>query len=108
MSQLIPLIDQLSKSSPQAVYTPKGISDFEPTSIFDYLYIETPIERKYKELLGQVRDSKSIVFLCGSSGDGKSAIIGQNQKFFSKYFDAHIDATHSFRPDQTAIEVLSC
>lgn len=88
------------------MYTPKDIFDFEPTSIFDYLYIGTPIERKYKELLGQVRDSKAIVFLCGSSGDGKSAIIGQNQKFFSKFFDVHIDATHSFRPDQTAIEAL--
>jgi len=107
LSKLLPLIDQLSKSSPQAVYTPKNIFDFEPTSIFDYLYIETPIEKRYRELLGEKRESKSIVFLCGSSGDGKSAIIGQNQKFFSKYYDVHIDATHSFRPDQTAIEALN-
>jgi DNA phosphorothioation-dependent restriction protein DptF len=107
MSKLIPLIDQLSKSSSQAVYTPKDMCDHEPSSIFDYLYIETPIEKKYKKLLGEKRESKSIIFLCGSSGDGKSAIIGQNQKFFSKYYDVHIDATHSFRPDQTAIEALN-
>lgn len=107
MSRLIPLINQLSKSSAQAVYTPKEISDHEPSSIFDYLYTETPIEKKYKKLLGEKRNSKSIIFLCGSSGDGKSAIIGQNQKFFSKYYDVHIDATHSFRPDQTAIEALN-
>ena len=103
----MPLIDQLSKSSPQAVYTPKNIFDSEPTSIFDYLYIETPIEKRYIELLEEKRESKSIVFLCGSSGDGKSAVIGQNQKFFSKYYDVHIDATHSFRPNQTAVEALN-
>ncbi len=100
------MIDQLSKSSPQAVYTPKTLFDSEPISIFDYLYIETPIEKAYKKLLGEKRNTKSIVFLCGSSGDGKSAIIGRNQKFFDKYFDVHIDATHSFRPNQTAIEAL--
>lgn len=107
MSKLINLILALSKASPQAVYTPKQLSDHEPKSIFDYLYIETAIEKRYKELLGEYRDSKVIIFLCGSSGDGKSAIIGQNQKYYGKYYDVHIDATHSFKPDQSAVDALN-
>lgn len=107
MSQLIPLIEKLSKSSPNAVFTPKTITDGPSDDIYDYIYIETPIERDYKSLLGECRESKAIIFLCGSSGDGKSAIIGQNQKYFDKYYDWHIDATHSFRPEQTAVEALN-
>jgi DNA phosphorothioation-dependent restriction protein DptF len=107
MSQLQNLILMLSKASPQAVYTPKQLSDHEPKSIFDYLYIETAIEKRYKELLGEYRDSKVIIFLCGSSGDGKSAIIGQNQKYYGRYYDVHIDATHSFKPDQSAVDALN-
>lgn len=106
MSQLISIIEKLSKSSPQAVFTPKTITDSGNDTIFDYLYIETDIEKDYKHLLSESRNSKVMIFLCGSSGDGKSAIIGQNQKYFEKYYDVHIDATHSFRPDQSAIEAL--
>lgn len=107
MSQLSALTQKLSKSSPQAVFTPKSLFDHGSSDVFDYLYIETDIEKNYKETLSKYRESNSIVFLCGSSGDGKSAIIGQNQKFFEKYYDVHIDATHSFRPDQSAVEALN-
>ena len=107
MSKLLEKIQVLSKSSPHAVYTPKDLSDHESQGIFDYLYVETPIEEHYKKLLDEYRDAKVIVFLCGSSGDGKSAIIGQNQKYYGKYYDVHIDATHSFKPDQSAVEALN-
>jgi DNA phosphorothioation-dependent restriction protein DptF len=105
-SRLFTLVKQLSKSSPQAVFTPKSINDSELLTIFDYLYLETDIEKAYKLLLSEKRDSKAIIFLCGSSGDGKSAIIGQNQRYFFKHYDVHIDATHSFKPTQSAIEAL--
>ncbi|MCF6243870.1 MAG: DNA phosphorothioation-dependent restriction protein DptF [Sulfurovum sp.] len=106
MSQLVNIVEKLSKSSPQAVFTTKKITDSGDGTIFDYLYIETEIEKYYKKVLSDYRESNAIVFLCGSSGDGKSAIIGQNQKFFEKYYDVHIDATHSFSPDQSAVEAL--
>ena len=106
MSELNSLIEKLSKSSPNAVYTPKTNLDYNSNNIYNYLYIETDIEKDYKILLSKLRDFKNIIFLCGSSGDGKSAIIGRNKTFFEKYYDVHIDATHSFRPDQTAIEAL--
>ncbi len=107
MSKLISIIDKLSKSSPNAVYTPQGSLSYDSNNIYDYLYIITDIEKDYKKLLGDLKDSKNIVFLCGSSGDGKSAIIGQNKILFEKYYDVHIDATHSFRPDQSAVEALN-
>jgi len=106
MSKLINLIDQLSKSSPNAVFTLKSISDVPSDDIYNYIYIETQIEKDYKSLLGEYRKSKVIIFLCGSSGDGKSAIIGKNHMYFEKYYDIHIDATHSFKPEQTAVEAL--
>lgn len=106
MSKLASVIQKLSKSSPQAVFTQKSISNDESEDIFDYLYIETKIEKRYKELLEDNKNNKVVIFLCGSSGDGKSAIIGKNQKYFDKYFDVHIDATHSFKPDQSAVEAL--
>jgi len=106
MSQLINILQKLSKSSPNAVYTPKSIFTDESENIFDYLYIQTPIEKKYKILLEENKQSKSIIFLSGSSGDGKSAIIGKNEDDYKDYYDIHIDATHSFRPDQSAIQTL--
>ncbi len=107
MSQLISIIEKLSKASPNAVYTPRISSDYDANNIYDYLYVETAIETHYKKTLNELKNSKSIIFLCGSSGDGKSAIIGQNKDSFEKYYDIHIDATHSFRPDQSAVEALN-
>ena len=53
------------------------------------------------------KEKKCLIFLCGSSGDGKSAIINKHLKKFDTYFDFHVDATHSFSPNQTAIQALS-
>lgn len=107
MSRLISIIEKLSKASPNAVYTPRTSSDYDANNIYDYLYVETAIETHYKKTLSELRDSKSIIFLCGSSGDGKSAIIGQNENLFKEHYIIHIDATHSFRPDQSAVEALN-
>jgi len=107
MSELVSIIQKLSKSSPQAVFTPESDTNNKSQDIFDYLYIETEIENYYKELLKENINRKIVVFLCGSSGDGKSAIIGKNQACFEKYYDTHIDATHSFKPNQSAIDALN-
>ena len=94
------IIGQLSKSSPYAVATPKSEKD-----IFDYLHIETDIEKEYVNTLERLTDKK-IIFLCGSSGDGKSAIITRSQKRFEDSCEFHLDATHSFSPHETALERL--
>ena len=97
------IIQKLSKSSPYAVATPKSEKDIK--DIFDYLHIETDIEKEYVNTLERLTDKK-VIFLCGSSGDGKSAIITRSQKRFEDSYEFHLDATHSFNPSESAFERL--
>lgn len=103
MSKLEIIIEKLSKSSPEAVNTLSSSTD----NIVEYLHIETDIEKKYLNILNTKKETKCLIFLCGSSGDGKSAIINKHLKDFESYFDFHVDATHSFMPNQTATEALT-
>jgi len=97
----------LSKSSPFAVSTEKSDAALsELGNIKKYLYIETDIEKDFRNLITHLSDRK-IVFLCGSSGDGKSEIMtrySQDSKF--SHIDFHLDATHSFNPKLDAIATL--
>ena len=68
------IIEKLSKASPYAVATDSNEKD-----IFKYLHIETDIEKEYIKTLKGLKE-KRVIFLCGSSGDGKSAIITRTQK----------------------------
>ncbi len=94
------ILEKLSKSSPYAVAT-----DSDDKDIFKYLHIETDIEKEYLETLNGLKE-KRVIFLCGSSGDGKSAIITRTQKQFKDRYKFHLDATHSFSPNETALERL--
>lgn len=98
-------LQALSKSSPTAVTTAGEIEDPHLRAIKEYLYVKTPIENVLIEKLHSV-NSDTIIFLCGSSGDGKSEILTRCQKEFNDKVMFHLDATHSFDPDQTAIETL--
>lgn len=102
------VLNVLSKSSPYAVKTER---DFVQSDILDavkeYLYIETTIEEDFaSQLKSLAPNSGKIIFLCGSSGDGKSEILTRYQKQYDKKIDFHLDATHSFSPSETAIERL--
>ncbi|MDD2653301.1 MAG: DNA phosphorothioation-dependent restriction protein DptF [Sulfurimonas sp.] len=101
MSQLKILIEKLSKSSPEAVNT----LNFD-SSLFEYLHVVTKVEEKYLETLESNLNKKCIIFLSGSSGDGKSAIINKYISKYSPNYDFHVDATHSFAPKQTSIQAL--
>ena len=103
--EFIRAINILSKASPASVASIGEIPEFDQL-IKDYLYIETSIEKNFRELLNSLSVEKSIVFLSGSSGDGKSEILTRAQEFYGKSFLFHLDATHSFRPNQNAIETL--
>ena len=103
MSKLKLLIEKMSKSSPEAVNT----LNYKSKELLDYLYVETEIEKKYLEILNTNKNSKCLIFLSGSSGDGKSAIINKHYKKYKDYYSFHVDATHSFSPSQTAIEALT-
>ncbi len=99
----------LSKSSPYAVSTERDESiSAHLDAVKNYLYIETDIESDFKKSLTSLSPSdKKIIFLCGSSGDGKSEILTRYSKAFSKRADFHLDATHSFHPDTSAIDTLN-
>ncbi|WDE13484.1 DNA phosphorothioation-dependent restriction protein DptF [Thalassomonas haliotis] len=98
----------LSKSSPYAVSTERKESMSAGLDVIkSYLYIETDIEKDfYKELSKLSANDKKIIFLCGSSGDGKSEILTKYNHQFSNRVDFHFDATHSFKPQDSAIQTL--
>jgi DNA phosphorothioation-dependent restriction protein DptF len=98
----------LSKSSPYAVSTERSeLISSELDKIKDYLYIQTDIEKDFKaHLISLSPTDKKIIFLCGSSGDGKSEVLTRYSQNFSKRAKFHLDATHSFDPNANAIQTL--
>jgi DNA phosphorothioation-dependent restriction protein DptF len=98
----------LSKSSPYAVSTERlDVISSDLDYIKDYLYIKTDIQNDFRKVLTTLSPSdKKIIFLCGSSGDGKSEILTKYSKDFSNRADFHLDATHSFKPNDSAIQTL--
>jgi len=98
-------LGMLSKSSPYAVATISDDIDAELEIIKRYLYVETDVERAFKEKIDSITPHE-IVFLCGSSGDGKSEILTRYRKEYESSIEFHLDATHSFKPDATAVETL--
>lgn len=95
----------LSKGSAQAVTTLNSSSSIAE-ELKNYLYVKTPVEKALLIAL-QESTSKRIIFLCGSSGDGKSEIFRRVHRKFSPAFDFHLDATHSFDPGKDAIQTLN-
>lgn len=96
----------LSKSSPFAVTTAGEIVDPELRAIKNYLYVETEIETVFKDKLDSIQEN-DVIFLCGSSGDGKSEILTRYSEKHDAQVDFHLDATHSFDPSHTAIDTLN-
>ena len=79
--------------------------DPELEQVKKYLYVETEIERAFKKKLEIVKPNE-IIFLCGSSGDGKSEILTRYSKEYQGRVEFHLDATHSFEPNMTAVQTL--
>lgn len=98
----------LSKSSPYAVSTERdGKTKDQFDVIKKYLYIEMPIAIDVEKKISSFSSSKpEVLFLCGSSGDGKSEILTECKKQFSQRANFHLDATHSFDPRENAIQTL--
>lgn len=97
----------LSKSSSYAVSTEHDL-DKNLVNIKENLYVAMPIEQDVMELLaGITENSNKVIFLCGSSGDGKSELLLRaKQKYNNPHIKFHLDATHSFEPHDTAIGTL--
>ncbi len=108
-NNLLRLRDALSvldKSSPYSVSTNSELTDLELNKIKKHLYIETEIEKAFALKLSQLKENE-ILFLCGSSGDGKSELLTRYYNKYKHLFDFHLDATHSFEPKTTAIDTLN-
>ena len=96
----------LDKSSPYAVATDFESNDLELNKIKSHLYIETEIERVFELKISQLGKNE-FLFLCGSSGDGKSELLTRYNAQYRHKVDFHLDATHSFEPQKTAIDTLN-
>lgn len=97
----------LSKSSPFAVSTIGKIPD-EYKIFKDWLYVTGDIEVHFDEIVEQmIQNEGGILFVCGSSGDGKSELLVRKSKKYGTTVDFHLDATHSDGPRKTAIDSLN-
>lgn len=93
----------LSKSSPQAVEIEQDEADKNVYK--QYLYIPTDIEKDFSRQLDELQPGE-IIFLCGSSGDGKSAILTRYSRKHRDRIKFHLDATHSLNPHKDAVSEL--
>jgi DNA phosphorothioation-dependent restriction protein DptF len=97
-------IEMLSMGSAEAVTTLHS-SSLQAEKLKNYLYVRTPVEKALTKVLAE-STSKRILFLCGSSGDGKSEVFRRIHEKYASDFDFHLDATHSFDPGKNAIQTL--
>ena len=108
MVRLLQAISVLSKSSPYAVSTERETDvNNELDKIKSYLYVHMPIEHDIHDAVHTLSNGKKkVIFLCGSSGDGKSEILKKCKSDYGKTVKFHLDATHSFSPYENAIQTL--
>lgn len=96
----------LAKSSSFSVKTTTDRSHDIYDDLKDYLYVKPEIECNFEKCLSALQPGE-YVFLCGSSGDGKSEILSRYYEKYKNRYTFHLDATHSFSPNQSAIEALN-
>ncbi|WP_170801276.1 DNA phosphorothioation-dependent restriction protein DptF [Stutzerimonas stutzeri] len=94
----------LAKSSRYAVEVECGTNS-ALQAYKEYLYVQSPVEEAFVQRLANVEPGE-MVFLCGSSGDGKSAIMARQHGAYASRIRFHLDATHSFSPKENAVEAL--
>lgn len=98
----------LAKSSSFSVTTVTHRQKDEFDQLKEQLFVKQEIEAELQRYLDVAKPGE-IIFLCGSSGDGKSEILTrcQSDPRYQRRFSFHLDATHSFAPRQSAIDALN-
>ncbi|KQC27092.1 DNA phosphorothioation-dependent restriction protein DptF [Escherichia coli] len=98
----------LAKSSSFSVTTVTYHPKNEFDQLKEQLFVKQEIETELQRYL-EIAKPGEIIFLCGSSGDGKSEILTrcQSNLRYQQRFNFHLDATHSFAPRQSAIDALN-
>ncbi|WXP53296.1 DNA phosphorothioation-dependent restriction protein DptF [Escherichia coli] len=98
----------LAKSSSFSVTTVTHRQKDEFNQLKEQLFVKQEIETELQRYLDVAKPGE-IIFLCGSSGDGKSEILTRckSNPRYQQRFSFHLDATHSFAPRQSAIDALN-
>ncbi|NHB88060.1 DNA phosphorothioation-dependent restriction protein DptF [Photorhabdus tasmaniensis] len=98
----------LAKSSSFSVTTESHRQRDEFDKLKEQLFVKQEIETELQRYLNVAKPGE-IIFLCGSSGDGKSEILTRckSDPRYQQRFSFHLDATHSFAPRQSAIDALN-
>lgn len=99
------LIETLSKGSATAVTTLES-NVAELNALKEYLYVQTPVEQALRAEIDKNLKTPRVIFVCGSSGDGKSELFRRIHTSYAKKVRFHLDATHSFDPQKDAIQTL--
>lgn len=97
-------LEILSKSSPYAVSTDRK-KDRDYDQYKQQLYVKTPIEDTFSDKLRSLSNGE-MLFLCGSSGDGKSELLNRYKHLYEGKIEFRLDATHSFKKNENAIQSL--
>lgn len=94
-----------------------SMESVENTASFDafkkYLHVLRPVEVELRELIIKVNavNTKTLILLCGSAGDGKSHLISYLRNADSEHlldtFELYNDATESSAPQLTSIDTLA-
>lgn len=107
-SKLFEVFKTLSIQSKDAIINENEFDEYK-----EYMHIRRPIERKIEDKFINhiVVKQKSLLFLVGNVGDGKSHLLSYINKRFKKEFNnynvkIHNDATETKSPQKTAIETL--
>ena len=97
----------LSKSSPYSVSTIRIGEQPDEYKYKEYLYVKPDIAVDFEGKLKEA-PTNSILFLCGSSGDGKSEVLTRlcNKPEFQNVL-FHLDATHGKTQHGTAVDSLN-
>ena len=98
----------LAKSSSYSVATETQRHKDDYDHLKEQLFVKQEIELDLQRYLDTAKPGE-IIFLCGSSGDGKSEILTRfkSEPHYQQRFTFHLDATHSFAPRQSAIDALN-
>ena len=96
------LIETLSKGSASAVTTLES-NVAALNALKEYLYVQTPVEQALRTELDRNLKRPRVIFVCGSSGDGKSELFRRIYASYGTKVRFHLDATHSFDPHKDAL-----
>jgi len=106
--ELIAQLKKLQKSAPESIDNANSLDAFKA-----YLHVENEVERELRTLLrcANAKQSKCLVLVCGSAGDGKSHVVAYLKFTDPEHLlDGYIpynDATESDTPTQSSLERMA-